>query len=302
MRQLVINGPNQYPGALYVVRPDGKRIRLEFVADRSKIAESLLPHFIVERHLCGGDIVIFNRQPSLHRMSMMAHYVRILPYKTFRLHLSVCPPYNADFDGDEMNLHVPQTEEAVTEARILMQVQDQILSPRYGGPLIGAIRDFITGAYLLTRKSTVIRKDELCNLLVATGREGKLPVPSIKKGKESLWSGKDVFSLLLPEELNYVMKAAAETTGEESEVKVKNGQLMSGVIDKNAIGAEKSESILHRIVKEYGPESGKAFLNALCRLINNFLLMRGFSYSVDELDISSEVKKKIQDRTNRARK
>ena len=110
MRTLVINGPNKFPGVNYIVRPDGVKIRLDFVEDRSTIAETLEIGYLVERHLANGDIVMFNRQPSLHQMSIMAHYVRVLPGKTFRLHPSVCPPYNADFDGDEMNLHVPQSE------------------------------------------------------------------------------------------------------------------------------------------------------------------------------------------------
>src|SRR5512137_1004695 len=147
MKRLVLNGPYKHPGALYVVRPDQKRIRLEFVQDRSGIADTLESGFIVERHLKDGDIALFNRQPSLHRMSIMAHRVRVLPYKTFRMHLAVCPPYNADFDGDEMNLHIPQSKEAQTEARLLMQVQDQILSPRYGGPIIGAKTDLLSAAY-----------------------------------------------------------------------------------------------------------------------------------------------------------
>ncbi|RLI22294.1 DNA-directed RNA polymerase subunit A', partial [Candidatus Bathyarchaeota archaeon] len=188
MRKLVVNGPEKYPGALYIIRPDGKRIRLEFVVDREKLAEALEPGFVVERHLKNGDVAIFNRQPSLHRMSIMAHYVRVLPYKTFRLHLCVCPPYNADFDGDEMNLHIPQSEEARTEARLLMQVQDQILSPRFGGPIIGAIRDFITAAYLFTRKSNYLTKEEVCRLLVGAGYEGPLPKPAVKK-PIPLWSG-----------------------------------------------------------------------------------------------------------------
>ncbi|MFH1327924.1 MAG: DNA-directed RNA polymerase subunit A' [Candidatus Bathyarchaeota archaeon] len=309
MRKLVENGPFSYPGALYVIRPDNKRIRLEFVTERSKIAESLQPHFLIERHLRDGDIVIFNRQPSLHRMSMMAHSVKVLPYKTFRLHLCVCPAYNADFDGDEMYLHVPQTEEAITESKILMQVQDQILSPRYGGPIIGAIRDFITGAFLLTRKSTFLRKDEVCNLLTSIGYKGDLPEPTLTR-KEPLWSGKDIFSLLLPKELNYVMKASTCSTHtpcdlakckHDAYVVVKNGKLKCGVIDKNAIGAEKSESILHRIIKEYGTEVGKNFLNSLCRLVTSFLAMKGFSYSVDELDTSLEVKKTINKRTTEAK-
>jgi len=302
IQQLIRNGPSTYPGALYAVRPDGKRIRLEFVAERDKIAESIQPRFIVERHLRDGDIVIFNRQPSLHRMSMMAHRVKVLHYKTFRLHLCVCAPYNADFDGDEMNLHVPQTEEAITEAKVLMQVHDQILSPRYGGPLIGAIRDFITGAYMLTRKTTFLNKKEVCYLLTSIGYEGDLPPPTVKK-PEHLWSGKDIFSLLLPKELNYVMKAdicrshekcLGENCKDDAYVVVKNGKLLSGVIDRNAIGAEKSESILHRIVKEYGAEAGKDFLNSLSALLKTYITMIGFTYSADELDISSETRQKIR--------
>jgi DNA-directed RNA polymerase II subunit RPB1 len=63
--------------------------------------------YVVERHLQDGDYVMFNRQPSLHKMSIMGHRVKVLPYSTFRMNLSVTTPYNADFDGDEMNMHVP---------------------------------------------------------------------------------------------------------------------------------------------------------------------------------------------------
>ena len=148
LKSLVLNGPNNYPGANYIIRPDGVKIRLDYVTDRAAIADSIMNGYTVERHLMNGDVVIFNRQPSLHRMSIMAHNVRVLPYRTFRLHPAVCPPYNADFDGDEMNLHVPQSQEARAEAALLMRVQDQLISPRYGGPIIGGIRDFITGAFL----------------------------------------------------------------------------------------------------------------------------------------------------------
>ncbi|HKY10389.1 MAG TPA: DNA-directed RNA polymerase subunit A', partial [Nitrososphaera sp.] len=156
LKGLVMNGPNTYPGANYIIRPDGVKIRLDYVTDRKAIADSLAFGYIVERHLADNDIVIFNRQPSLHRMSIMAHSVKVLPYRTFRLHPAVCPPYNADFDGDEMNLHVPQSEEARAEATLLMKVQDQLISPRYGGPIIGGIRDFITGAFLLTSDNSTL--------------------------------------------------------------------------------------------------------------------------------------------------
>lgn len=302
MRKLVINGPEKYPGALYIIRPDGKRIRLEFVIDREKVAEALEPGFIVERHLKNGDIAIFNRQPSLHRMSIMAHDVRVLPYKTFRLHLCVCPPYNADFDGDEMNLHVPQSEEARTEARLLMQVQDQILSPRFGGPIIGAIRDFITAAYLFTRKSNYLTKDEVSRLLIAAGYEGTLPEPQIKR-PQPLWSGKQIFSLFLPKDLTYVLKAnicrgcakcLKENCPYDAYVVVKNGELKGGVIDRRSIGAEQSESLLHRIIKDYGTQAGREFLNNITRLLKLFITMRGFTYSYDELVLSPKAENKIR--------
>ncbi len=313
MQRLVNNGPDNYPGALYIVRPDAKRVRLEFVLDRDKVAEGVEPGFIVERHIRDGDIVIFNRQPSLHRMSIMAHYVKVLPYKTFRLHLCVCPPYNADFDGDEMNLHVPQSEEAQTEARILMQVQDHILSPRFGGPIIGAIRDFISGAYLLTRSKptlTLLDKKEVCELLIAAGYEGPLPEPQVEK-PQPLWTGKQIFSLFLPEGLNYALKASIcqncnnclrEDCQHDAYVVIKNGKLLSGVIDRNSIGAEKSESLLHRIIKDYGTDAGREFLNRISRLLAQFVSIRGLSYSYDELDLTPNAKQKIQRTVKHAEK
>ncbi|MGQ9624671.1 MAG: DNA-directed RNA polymerase subunit A' [Candidatus Bathycorpusculaceae bacterium] len=310
MRNLVLNGPEKYPGALYIIRPDGKRIRLEFVVDRTKIAEALEPGFIVERHLKNGDIAIFNRQPSLHRMSIMAHYVRVLPYKTFRLHLCVCPPYNADFDGDEMNLHIPQSEEARTEALLLMQVQDQILSPRFGGPIIGAIRDFITAAYIFTRKTNTLTKNEVNRLLIAAGYEGPLPEPKIKE-PQPLWTGKQIFSLFLPKDMNYVLKAnicqgcakcLEEKCPYDAYVVVKNGELVSGVIDRRSIGAEQSESLLHRIVKDYGTKAGRNFLNKITRLLKLFLTMKGFTYSYNELVLSPRAEDRINKVMERVQK
>jgi DNA-directed RNA polymerase subunit A' len=310
MRQLVTNGPEKYPGALYIIRPDGKRIRLEFVTDREKIAEALEPGFVVERHLKNGDIAIFNRQPSLHRMSIMAHHVRVLPYKTFRLHLCVCPPYNADFDGDEMNLHIPQSEEARTEALLLMQVQDQILSPRFGGPIIGAIRDFITSAYLFTRKTNRLTQAEVDRLLIAAGYEGPLPEPKTKE-PQPLWTGKQIFSLFLPKNMNYVLKASIcqgcakcleEDCPFDAYVVVKNGELVSGVIDRRSIGAEQSESLLHRIIKDYGTQAGREFLNRITRLLKLFISMRGFTYSYEELVLSPVAENKINKTMERLQK
>ena len=298
LKKLVINGPSTFPGVNYITRPDGVKIRLDFVEDRSLIADSLEIGFLVERHLMDGDIVLFNRQPSLHQMSIMAHYVRVLPGKTFRLHPSVCPPYNADFDGDEMNLHVPQSEEARSEAILLMRVQDQLISPRFGGPIIGGLRDFITGAYLMTKDGTTLSSQEFANLAMLGGFTGQLPEPENKK--ENLYTGKQLFSIFLPEDFNYVMtsKWSKGTKGKEKDVVIKNGQLISGVIDKSSIGAEEPESVLHRIAKDYGNEKAKIFLNSELIVIKQFITHYGFSYGYGDLEVPEKDREGISSDIN----
>jgi DNA-directed RNA polymerase subunit A' len=302
LKDLVNKGPFEHPGANYVIRPDGVKIRLDFASDRKALADSLAPGYIVERHLMDGDVVLFNRQPSLHRMSVMAHFVRVLPFRTFRLHPSVCPPYNADFDGDEMNLHVPQSEESRSEALMLMRVQDQILSPRYGGPIIGGIRDFITGAFMLTRDETLLTPGEFSNLALVGDYDGDLPEPEVK-GAHPMYTGKQLFSLFLPKGMNYVLTskwAKAQRTGTTNDVVIRDGQLISGVVDKAVIGAEEPDSLLHRIAKDYGNEEARNFLNSILRVLKNFLTRRGFTYGFNELELPGEAKKGITDALDEA--
>ena len=301
MKKLVVNGPDAFPGVNYIMRPDGVKIRLDFVEDRSSIAETLEIGYLVERHLSDGDIVMFNRQPSLHQMSIMAHYVRVLPGKTFRLHPSVCPPYNADFDGDEMNLHVPQSEEARAEAILLMRVQDQLISPRYGGPIIGGLRDFITGSYLLTKDDTRLTVQEFSNLAMLGGYEGSLPEPAEAGrgggGRQPAYTGKQLFSVFLPDDFNYVItsKWSKGTSGKQKDVVIKNGELISGVIDKSSIGAEEPESVLHRIAKDYGNAKAKKFLNSVLIVAKQFITHYGFSYGYGDLELSDKTKRGILD-------
>ncbi len=294
LKKLVVTGPFEHPGANYVIRPDGVKIRLDFASDRKALADSLAAGYVVERHLMDGDIVLFNRQPSLHRMSVMAHTVRVLPYRTFRFHPSVCPPYNADFDGDEMNLHVPQSEESRSEALMLMRVQDQILSPRYGGPIIGAIRDFLTGAYLLTRDETMLTPEQFSNLALVGGFTGDLPEPKTR-GANPMYTGKQLFSLFLPKDLNLVLtsKWGKAKTGQGNDVVIKDGDLISGVIDKAAIGAEEPDSLLHRIAKDYGNDEARRFLNSVLSILKAYITRRGFSYGYDELKLSEDAMGKI---------
>ena len=288
LRELVKRGPETYPGANYIIRPDGIKIRLEYAVNRDAMAQALDISYVVERHLLNGDTVLFNRQPSLHRMSIMAHRVRVLPYRTFRLHPAVCPPYNADFDGDEMNLHIPQTEEAQAEAATFMTVQDQIISPRYGGPIIGGIRDYITAAYLLTRDETYLTKEEFLNYAYIGGYHGEPPKPA--DDKNGLYTGKQVISLFLPKGFNFVGKSKWSRGAKDPDVIINNGELLHGVIDKATIGAEEPNSVLQRITKDYGSEEARHLLNSLLKIFKEYISRYGLSYGFNELQISPEVK------------
>src|SRR5207245_1174466 len=231
------------------------------------VAEAVEIGYTVERQLVDGDIVLFNRQPSLHRMSMMAHEVRVMPHKTFRFNLAVCPPYNADFDGDEMNLHVLQSEEARAEARVLMRVQEHILSPRFGGPVIGGIHDHISGSFLLTHKESKFTREEVTFILTKIDLRD-LPPPDIKKGGKEFWSGKALFSAILPKNLSMTFKSSIAPKGdiglkelkdEDSLVVIKNGVIASGTIDENAIGAFKGK-IVDKLARDYGPEAARVIM------------------------------------------
>ena len=167
MKKLIERGED-YPGANYVIRPDGKRKKI-IQELKEEIISEIVPGYKVERHLQEGDIVLFNRHPSLHKASLMAHFVRILPGRTFRLHPAVVFPYNADFDGDEMNIHGPQTEEAKSEARILLDVKRNLISPKNSTNLIGSAVDSITGNYLFGLDE--FSKDEAHQILYRSGLE-----------------------------------------------------------------------------------------------------------------------------------
>ncbi|HIK00755.1 TPA: DNA-directed RNA polymerase subunit A' [archaeon] len=287
LKELVMRG-DDYPGANYVIRLDGKRIKITEEIKKER-ADELTAGFIVERHLTEGDIVLFNRQPSLHRMSIMAHRVKVLPGRTFRLNLCVCTPYNADFDGDEMNLHVPQTEEARTEARLLMQVQTQIRSPRFAGPIIGAIHDHVTGLYYLT--SGEVTEKEAATLLARTTYRGHMP-----RGSAGKIDGKKIFSLFVPKEVSSKFKGK-----DRQDVVIRKGELIKGAIDDRAIGAM-SGRLLEEILRKTGPSGVKEFLDNVTKLGIAYLDMKGFTTGLDDEDLPQKAREELGDTLKKAGK
>jgi len=282
LKAFIKNG-DTYPGANYVITDEGKRKKIT-EETKEQILEELSPGWVVERHLLNGDIVLFNRQPSLHRMSMMGHKIRILPGKTFRVHPAVCIPYNADFDGDEMNLHLPQTPEARSEAENLLLLENQIITPRYGLSIIGEEEDTLMGIYFLTQGNTYLTRREACDYLIASGIDKPLPTPEKKEKGKELWNGRQIFSLALPPDLNF----------EKLDIKIQNGILIDGVITKKLIGPEGGE-LIHYIYSQYGPEFTKNVMNGLNYLGLAVARKNPYSTSFTDLDLSRKTKIKIKE-------
>ncbi|MBU4299954.1 MAG: DNA-directed RNA polymerase subunit A' [Nanoarchaeota archaeon] len=297
MRNLVKNGPQVHPGANYVIRPEGMRKKI--LRDNSAtVAEELVPGCIVERHMIDGDVVLFNRQPSLHRMSVMAHHVRVMSGKTFRINLTVCKPYNADFDGDEMNLHFPQTAEARAEAEELMLVEKNMRSPRFGGPMLGGDQEYISGAYLLTKKETVFSKKDIAQILAnASALENETAQDLLAKDKKE-YSGKELFSMVLPKGLNVRYKNSVgceECNGAckfNGEVVIENGILKHGTIDNKGIASFKG-NVLDAVDAQFGHAAARLFLDQVTRVISEILMRRGFSISVADINLPAKTVRDI---------
>lgn len=271
------------PRAVYVISPDGRR-RAVTDANRAEILTALSFGWVVERNMQDGDIVLFNRYPSLHRMSIMAHRVKILPGKSFRLAPAVTTPYNADFDGDEMNIHVPQREEARAEAELLMSTSAQVISPRHGHAIIKPTEDHITGLCLLTRAGIVLSEDEVADALAACGIYG---MPE-KRGKG--WEGKDVFSQLLPRDLDLEIKSglcrearcSRERCPDEGYVIIRKGRLICGIINGRVLS-----ELIERIASVSTTRAAQ-FIDRAARLATWAITTIGFTDSLASYDVKSE--------------
>lgn len=299
MQQLVLNGCDVHPGANFIQEKNTHMKRYLRYGNRQKIANSLKPGDVVERHMMDGDVVLFNRQPSLHKLSIQAFYAKVMPNRTFRFNECCCGPFNADFDGDEMNLHLPQTEEAKAEALILMGTKSNIITPRNGEPLIAAIQDFITGAYLITQKDVFFDRARACQLIssILTGKDTtvkiELPPPAIWKPCR-MWTGKQLFSLILrPNKESRVManlrtKGKNYTSNEDlcsndSYVVIHNSELMCGAMDKGTLGSGSKNNIFYVILRDFGEEEAAVVLSRLARLCPAYLSNRGFSIGIGDV-------------------
>ena len=258
----------------YIVRKDGTRLDMQTIKGQItlKVGDA------VERILQDGDPVLFNRQPSLHRMSIMCHKAKILEGKTFRLNLSCTTPYNADFDGDEMNLHALQTFESRADALELMSVAKNIITPQSNKPVMGIVQDSLLSSYMMTSPGVTLDKAEMCNIIMWV--EGAtLAEPHILQ-PEPAWTGLQCFSILFPSNFNW-------------RDMIVQGQLLRGPLDKKALGRSHG-SIIHRLYNDYGPDRTCQFMNELQRINHVWFSSQGFSIGIGDMRITDDTAVKIQ--------
>ncbi|EIN10866.1 beta and beta-prime subunits of DNA dependent RNA-polymerase [Punctularia strigosozonata HHB-11173 SS5] len=330
MRQLVINGARAYPGATMVEFEDGHQQSLDVmsVEARTALANQLLKppegernsskHGLytrttaankkVYRHLRDGDVLILNRQPTLHKPSMMVHKARVLRgEKTIRMHYANCNSYNADFDGDEMNIHFPQNQVARAEAMMIANTDNQYLVTTSGKPLRGLIQDHVVAGVWMTSKEAFFTREEYFQLLYGalrpeeegghiTGRLVTLP-PTIWK-PNALWTGKQIISTVLlnitpsnARGLNTEFKAKVpgylwgKDSIEEDKVVFVDGELLCGVLDKSSFGASEY-GMVHSVYELYSSEVAGRLLGILSRLFTKFLQHRAFTCRMDDLTLT----------------
>ena len=290
LQGLVDVGPNEHPGARFVIKDDGQRVDLRYArASGPEGSLMLRAGYTVERHLADGDLVIFNRQPSLHKMSMMGHRVRVMPFSTFRLNLSVTTPYNADFDGDEMNLHAPQSLESKAEISELCAVPRQIISPQGNRPVMGIVQDTLCGIRKFTKRDTFLTRERVMQLLMwlpSDKWDGALPPAAIIKPFK-LWTGKQLMSMVIPS-VNLIGFHSAHPDNEKTDISpgdtqvlIQNGELLSGILCKKTVGST-SGGLIHIIVNECGNEAARDFFGNVQCLVNNWLLHNGFTVGIGD--------------------
>jgi len=280
MKKLLLNGPNKYPGVKRIKKKEIKNDGSEGYAEyslkyRDPASITLEIGDVLYRHLVDGDIALFNRQPTLHRMSMMAHKVRILPMKTFRLNVTVTTPYNADFDGDEMNMHVPQSYTSKIELEKIALVPKNIITPGKCKPVIKIVQDTLVGSFSFTMFDLKFKKEEVMNLF-AYNDKFILGKPSSVENDIEHWTSKDIISMILPS-ISLKTKNSSDNF-----FFIEDGILKDGALDKKILGST-SGGLIQLIYNTYDSKRCQVFLDDIQRIITRWFENFSLSFSVGDI-------------------
>lgn len=291
----VLLGTSSVDGAQSVATKDGV-VQLQFLDATQRSQIRLQFGDTVERFLANGDVCIFNRQPSLHRIGFLGHRVKLYPGRTFRLNLSVTSPYNADFDGDEMNLHACQSECARNEISTLMAVGRQIITPQSCKPVMSIVQDSLIGCYLLTHPRMLLTRTQMMRLLVWVRRGTavgtpplSLPPPAIEH-PGPFWTGVQAFSLVLPDAL--VIDRLGPSEWPPDGLCIRRGQVLVGRMSKSTLGTG-SGGIIDVMYRELGSDATMEYMSNVQRVVVPFLMAQGFSVSFRDVVVTDEGRSKV---------
>lgn len=265
VKVLLANYPN-YPTLTHVI-VEGRFFKV-LPTNLAYIAECLVVGNKIQRQMLEGDQVLINRHPSLHRFSMINHRVKLTNHSTLGLNPLTAAGYNADFDGDEMNLHLIQQSAAAVEAAEVMNMAYSTVADKNARVLVALCKELIAGAYLLSRAEKVYSATQTLYILSRTG----LLAPKTRL------TGKEILQLALGTSINF----------KQSNLEIINGFIHSGVLTKDHVGTQ--SSLLSHIHQMIGGKAYLDFIHTLAIICMNVLEVEGLSYSIS-YDILSYVEK-----------
>lgn len=290
LQHLVRRGPDLYPGANRIVSEQGEVIDLKYARNART---NLVIGDTVERHLVNDDQGLLNRHPSLHEMSINGHRILCVEGKALLINLSACAPYNADFDGDEMNLHVPQTEEAQVETKEILAIHKRVRTQCS----IGCVQNSLISGRLLTGRNILQTTEEMMQLqfvgkyYLSTwsqkyGGKGHLPHPAIICKGVPYWTGKQVASLYLPTVIQHgpsvlEPKSTPDIISDNVPMIV-DGELVCGRFGKDVIG-KNSTGVVFKLFSLCGDEVTRQWISDIQRLLNFWLDSFGFSVTSSDM-------------------
>lgn len=299
----------------HITPSTGKYAKRRLISDSSK-GFVLNIGDLVERHLMNGDYVLLGRQPTLHKHSMMAYEVVLHDSLNIGIHMSSTTPHNADFDGDEMWIVMPQTLESQIELENVVAFKKNLISGAKSAPIAGAVYDSLVGLFLLTREEIhQISCDPLSDTEHLKRKEtnvildgdfffdcyGEMYSPEsivdhskrCEKHNIHPFSGKSLFSLTLPPDFTY-----ASPNGK---VIINDGILVKGEITSSTVGAGVPNSIQHVLQRNYGDERAIQFLNEAISIGEKFSTVYGISIGIKDCLFSKEGLEKIKTAIEKAK-
>ena len=323
LQRALLLGPRRQGGAAILERAVGERIELAHSAPtpeaRLVLAGRLAIGDVLHRHLVDGDVVLINRQPTLHKHGIMGARVRRMGGHTLRINLIITSPFNADFDGDEMTVHVPQTLEARAEVLVLCSIAANLASPSSSTPCMGAVQDTLTAAFAASSLDARLHRAAMLRALapVRTGvgmdaldGEGAvgleplrgLPAPAVRVRAADgtwacQWTGKQLLSVILRRYgVTYVRgmpspgRSVLDAVDGGRCVMIQDGTLLAGQLGKRDLGDCKARNLVHLVALHRGSGAALRMLFEIQQAVQVWAAEQGITLNLKDMSTTAAVR------------